>query len=277
MIIRRHRSVTRSAKPVVGLAITAVMLSPLLWMVSASLQTRSQLYDVPAHILPPTPTLSNFRAVLSSQIGSLGTSLIIGVATALFSLIIAVPAAYALAQRRFRWTGLIVLILLIAQMIPNVMTATPLYLIFNKLGLVNSYPALILADSTYAVPFAILVLRAFFVEVPPELREAAFIDGAGELRALVGVVLPVVRVGVISVGLFCFLFAWADFVYALTFTTNGSVVPFTLSIYSFIGAQQTNWNYLMAASVLGVIPGALLMIVAQRYIAAGITSGAVKG
>jgi multiple sugar transport system permease protein len=277
MIIFRERSVVRATKPVFGIAITAVILSPLLWMVSASLQTRSQLYETPAHLLPPTPTLDNFRAVISSQIGSLGTSLIVGVGTAALSLFIAVPAAYALAQQRFRWTGAIVLILLVAQMIPNVMTATPFYLIFNSLGLVNSHAALILADSTYAVPFAVLVLRAFFVEVPPELREAALIDGAGELRALVAIVLPVVRVGVIAVGLFCFLFAWADFVYALTLNTDGSVVPFTLSIYSFIGAQQTNWNYLMAASVLGVVPGALLMIGAQRYIAAGLTGGAVKG
>jgi multiple sugar transport system permease protein len=274
---RNGQAVTRIAKPIFGLAITAAMLSPLLWMVSASLQTRTQLYDIPSHILPPTPTLANFRAVISSQIGSLGTSVVISVATAIFSLIIAVPAAYALAQKRFRWTGTIVLVLLVTQMIPNVMTATPFYLMFNRLGLVNSYPALVLADSTYAVPFAILVLRAFFVEVPAELREAALIDGAGELRALLRVILPVVRTGVIAVGLFCFLFAWADFVYALTLSTDGSVVPFTLSIYSFIGAQQTNWNDLMAAAVLGIIPGAVLLIGAQRYIAAGLIGGAVKG
>ncbi|GAW50133.1 MULTISPECIES: carbohydrate ABC transporter permease [unclassified Nocardioides] len=275
---RRHsQAVGRVLKPIIGVAITAVMLSPLLWMISASLQTRTQLYEIPAHILPPTPTLANFEAVISTQIGSLGTSVVISVATAILSLIISVPAAYALAQRQFRWTGTIVLLLLITQMIPNVMTATPFYLMFSRLGLVNSYPALVLADSTYAVPFAILVLRAFFVEVPAELREAALIDGAGELGALLRVVLPVVRTGVIAVGMFCFLFAWADFVYALTLSTDGSVVPFTLSIYSFIGAQQTNWNELMAAAVLGIIPGAVLLIGAQRYIAAGLIGGAVKG
>lgn len=261
----------------VALVVTAILLFPVYWIIVASFERQSDLYSSTPHLFPPAPTLANFRTVFPDQISAIGTSCIVALATTALSLFIALPVAYALAALRSRWIALIVFLLLVAQMVPSVMNATPLYLAFNDLRLTNSYAALIIADSTYAVPFAILVLRAFLLEIPPELREAALVDGASEWRALTSVILPIIRPGLVAASLFSFLFAWGDFVYALTMSNNGSVTPLTLSIYSYLGSHLIQWNLLMAAATLGLIPGAVLLVVAQRYVAAGLTAGAVKG
>jgi multiple sugar transport system permease protein len=201
---------------------------------------------------------------------------VVSTCSALLSVAIAVPAAYALAAFRLRITGLALFLLLVTQIVPTVMLATPLYLTFSHLGLLNSIPGLVIADSSAGVPFAILVLTAFLSDFPKELREAAFIDGAGEVRTLVSVVLPPSRTALISAGLFSFLFAWADFLWAVTLNTNGAVVPLTLSIYEFIGNHQVNWGAVMATGTIAIIPALILLVVAQRYVSAGLTSGAVK-
>jgi multiple sugar transport system permease protein len=143
--------------------------------------------------------------------------------------------------------------------------------------LINSLLALILADSTLAVPFAVLILRAFMVSVPSELLEAAYVDGASRLRSLWSVVLPISRNAMITAGLFAFLFAWGDFLFGLTLTTTDSNIPVTVGMYRFIGVYTTNWNSVMATGVIASIPAAVLLVVAQRYVAAGVTGGAVKG
>jgi multiple sugar transport system permease protein len=178
----------------------------------------------------------------------------------------------------FRITALIVFCLLLTQMIPTVTLATPMFLIFNQLGLLNNYLGLVLADSTYAVPFAILILRAFFLSIPYELAQAAFVDGTGEWGAFIRVILPLVLPGVVTAGLFAFLFAWGDFIYALTLiTTNSIVVPVSLSIFSYLGQYSSAWNSAMAVSTVACIPAAILLVLFQRYITAGLTSGALKG
>jgi multiple sugar transport system permease protein len=277
MLARRHPTLSAYGKTLLGLAITAVVLFPILWIISASFQTTRQLSDITPHVLPPTPTLVNYREVLQTQLGPLETSLIVATLTAALSLVIAVPAAYALAAFSWRWTALVVFVVLVTQMIPSVMIATPLYLLFNKLHLLNTYSGLVLADSSMGIPFAVLLLRAFFGDVPAELREASLVDGAGEFRTLLFVMLPLARTAIISAGVFCFLFAWGDFLYALTLNTNGTVTPLSLSIYGFFDFPIVNWGGLMAAAVLAIVPGAVLLVLAQRYIAAGLTAGAVKG
>lgn len=277
MFAWKHPALSAYGKTVIGLVITLIILFPILWIISASFQTTRELFDITPHLLPPTPTLANYREAIHSQLGPLETSVIVASLTAVVSLVVAVPAAYALAAFSWRWTALIVFVVLVTQMIPSVMVATPLYLLFNKLHLLNTYYGLVLADSSMGIPFAVLLLRAFFGDIPPEMREAALVDGAGELRTLLFVILPVARTAIISAGVFCFLFAWGDFLYALTLNTNGTVTPLSLSIYGFFDFPIVNWGGLMAAAVMAIVPGAVLLVLAQRYIAAGLTAGAVKG
>ena len=262
---------------VVGIAIIIVMLFPLYWMLANSLETNQEIFSIPVSIIPTSITLQPYTEILATQLPHLLSSLIIALGTVIVSLIIALPAAYALAHFHFRITLLIVFCLLVTQMIPAVTLATPMFLIFDKLGLLNSYPGIILADTTYAVPFAVLILRAFLQSIPRELTEAAFVDGAGEWGAFFRIIVPLAVPGIVTAGLFAFLFAWGDFLYALTIMTTNDIQPISLSIYTYIGQFNSQWNTMMALATLAAIPAALLLLFFQRYITSGITSGALKG
>jgi multiple sugar transport system permease protein len=150
------------------------------------------------------------------------------------------------------------------------------YLIFNNLGMLDSVWGLILADSTLAVPFGVLIFTAFMSGIPDELMSAAKIDGAGTWRTFRSVVLPVSRNSVVTVALFAFLWAWSDFLFASTLDRGGDLQPITMGIYRYIGNNTQDWNAIMATAVVASVPAAVLLIVAQRYVAAGVTAGAVK-
>lgn len=263
-------------KVTAGWLIGAVLLFPLYWMLNASLQPREALLGISPSWYPDPLILDSYRSVLVSQAPNILTSCIVAGATALLSLIVAAPCAYALVVFRMKWTTLFVLGLLIAQMIPHVVMANALYAIYARLGLLNSYAGLILADSTMGIPFAILILRAFMVSLPRTLVEAALCDGTGHWGAFFRIILPLSRNGLITAGLFCFLFAWSDFIFALTMGTKQKIVPITLGIYQFIGVEMTSWNEIMATAVLASIPPIVLLLFGQRYITAGLTGGAVK-
>jgi multiple sugar transport system permease protein len=133
-----------------------------------------------------------------------------------------------------------------------------------------------LADASLGIPFSIVLMRSFMVSIPGEVIEAAQMDGAGPVRTFVRVVLPMSRNSLITSGLFAFLFSWSDFMFALTLNTTDDVKPVTLGIYQYIGAHVGDWGSVMAASVLSAVPAAILLVLAQKYIAAGITGGSVK-
>jgi multiple sugar transport system permease protein len=260
----------------VALAILAVLLFPLYWMINISLQPAHDLLRIPPELFPFDATLHAYGNALSAEGHALLVSLVISVGTAALSLVIAIPTAFAMAQLQLRLSRPILFALLVAQVVPSIIMANALFKIMAKLDLLNTLVALILADSTLAVPFAVLILRAFMISVPRELVESAYVDGASRLRTLRSIVVPVSRNAIITAGLFSFLFAWGDFLFGLTLTTTNAVAPVTVGLYSFIGAYSTDWNAVMATGVLASIPAAVLLVVAQRYVAAGVTGGAVK-
>jgi multiple sugar transport system permease protein len=161
-------------------------------------------------------------------------------------------------------------------MIPGIVMAMGFYGIFLDLGLLNSWWGLIIADSTIAVPFGVMIFTAFMSGIPGELIAAARIDGANTWRTFRSVVLPVSRNAVVTVSLFTFLWAWSDFVFANTLDGGGDMRPITLGIYHYIGNNNQEWNAIMATAVVASIPAAVLLVLAQRYVAAGVTAGAVK-
>ncbi len=260
-----------------GVMIIAVMLFPLYWMIDASLLRPQDLVSRTPTWFPVHGTLDGYRNVLSSQGGHLLVSLVVSLGTAAVTLLVAAPAAYGMAKLRVPGRRPLLFALLVAQMIPGIVMANSLYVAANRLGLINSPLALILADSTLCVPFATLILHSFLRGVPNELSEAAAIDGASRLRTFLSVILPVSRNAVITAALFSFLFAWADFLFGVTLTTQDNRAPVTVGIYRFIGANLTDWNSVMATGVVASVPAAVLLVVAQRYVAAGIGSAAVKG
>ncbi len=264
----------RAGNTAAALLVLAVMLFPVYWMLSTALQPHSSIADT--NLIPSSPSLDNFEAALDSQGGSLVTSLVVALGAVAVCLALAAPAAYGLAQFGLRGGRAIVFGTLITQMVPGIVVANALYSAYAQLHLVNSYLGLILADASLGLPFAIVLLRAFMVSIPREVIEAAMVDGANRFTAFLRIVLPMSRNALITAGLFAFLFAWADFIFALTLNTTDDVRPVTLGIYEFIGAHVSDWGAVMATAVLSAIPAAILLIVAQRYIAAGITGGSLK-
>jgi multiple sugar transport system permease protein len=270
----------RYSKTLLGTLIVAIYLFPVYWMAATSLKSLRDIFAVPPSLVPIPPVLESYSvAVINNPlvIKAILNSVVISVGTLVLTLVLAAPAAYALARLRLRFTALALLILLLAQMLPTILIAGPLFVIFSQFGLVDSYPAVILADTTIiTLPFAIIVLRPFFLSVPKDLEEAAMIDGASRLGAFWRVVLPLVRPGLITVGAFSFLFAWGEFVFGLTLLTSEGLQPVTVALNKFIGQFSTRWNNLMAVSTAVAIPIVLIFAVLQRYIVGGITAGATK-
>lgn len=258
-------------------AALVVVLFPVYAVVVGSFESTTTLFSGNYYWLPHAATLDNYRTVIQAQSGNVLTSLIVGVGTALLALVVAVPAAYALAKYRLRVTVVIVSARLVAQIVPSIVLATSLFIIFHWVHLVNTYPGLIIADGSYAIPFAILVLRAFFFGLPNEVMQAARVDGATEWQTFRRIVVPLARSAVITVAVFAFLNGWGDFIFALTVLNGTNIVPITLGIYTYLGNYSTDWGAVMASAAFAMVPAAVMLVIAQRYIASGLTAGSVVG
>lgn len=263
-------------KTATGLVLTGLMLFPIYWMINVSFTRDTDMRASPPHLFPYNGTLEGYRAVLDQQLPYLRTSLLVGLGTVILTVVLAAPAGYSLAKLRPRGGGVLSFVLLIAQMIPGIIMAMGFYAIYLNAGVLNTVPGLILADSTIAVPFGVLIFTAFMSGIPEELMQAAVIDGASRWRTFVSIVLPVSRNSIVTVSLFAFLWAWSDFMFATTLDGGGDHQPITLGIYHYIGNNNQQWNAIMATAVVASIPATILLVIAQRYVATGVTAGAVK-
>lgn len=250
------------------------MLFPIYWMINSSVAPGG--VTIGGGLFTTQPTLDGYVAAIREQGHSLLISVIISLSSVVLCLVISAPAAFAVAHFQLRGVKFFLAAILVTQMIPGIVVANALYSLYNSLGLLNSIFGLILADSTAGIPFAVLVMSAFMQALPKELVEAARVDGAGYWRAFFYVVLPVSKNALITAAVFTFLHAWGDFLFALTLTTTPDVRPVTLGIYTFIGSEVVQWNAVMATAVLASIPAVIFLIFAQKYIAAGTTSGSLK-
>ena len=263
-------------KTALGLLFTAVMLFPVYWMVNVSLTRDQDMRKSPPNLVPAHATLHGYRQVLDKQLPYLGTSLVVGLGTVAVTVVLAAPAGFALAKLRPAGGGLVGFLMLVAQMIPGIIMAMGFYAIYLSLGFLQSVPGLIVADSTLAVPFAVLIFTAFMSGIPGELLQAARVDGAGTVRAFRSIVLPMSRNAIVTVSLFAFLWSWSDFLFASTLDGGGAHEPITLGIYRYIGNNNQEWNAIMATAVVASLPAAAILVLAQRYVAAGVAAGAVK-
>lgn len=273
-MLSRNSSTRRGLRTAVGIILVGIMLFPIYWMVNASLAPGGNNLNI--QLLPLNPDFGGYTRAIADQGQNLVTSMVVAIGAALLSLVIATPCAYALAQFPIRGSNTLLFVVLIAQMIPGIVIANALYTAYNTLGLLNTVVGLILADATAGIPFSILIIRAFMEAFPKEIVEAAHIDGCGHVRAFWSIVLPVSINSLITAGIFSFLFAWSDFLMALTLTTGQTIRPVTLGLYNYIGTNDTDWSSVMATAVIASLPAVVLMIAAQKYIAAGATGGAVK-
>jgi len=276
-------SLTRLALALVAVGIYVL---PLYWMVSTSIKSPDQIFQKPPLLFPAAPQWEGYRAVLGLPTERLNlyinmavylkNSLIIASATTLLALVLAIPAAYALARFSFRGRTPYLLFLLVSQMLPSVLLVIPLFVIFKSLGLINNYPGVILADTALALPFAIIILRASFLQIPIPLEEAAWIDGGSRLQVLWHVILPLIRPGLVAVAVFSFLTAWGEFVFALSFLQKPELQPVSIGVFQFVGMYTTNWDAMMAFSTLISIPAIVALLVLQRQFIGGLTGGSMK-
>jgi multiple sugar transport system permease protein len=268
----------RYHRTIVAILFVMVYLFPVYWMVSTSLKSRGDIFATPPNLFPAPIDLTSYRdQVLHNNVllTVFTNSLIISLGTMILTLLLAVPGAYALARLKLRGRGIMLLLLLVGQLLPSIVIAGPLFIIFSRLGLLNTLPGLILADTTFTLPFSVIILRPFFLAVPTELEAAAKVDGCTQLGVLWRIVLPYVRPGLITVAAFTFLIAWGEFVFALTLNTKTNQ-PVTVALNKFIGQYGTQWNDLMAVSTVVALPIMVIFASLQRFIVGGLTSGAVK-
>jgi multiple sugar transport system permease protein len=270
-----------------GLLVTLVYLIPLYWMVSTSLKPVDQIFQKPPVLFPSKLQIDSYKQILGFPTGRpeiyinailyLKNSLIIASITTLLTMLMAVPAAYGLSRFKFRGQSAFVLFLLVAQMLPSVLMVIPLFVLFRQWSIINlPYISVILADTALALPFAIIVLRTSFLQIPTAIEEAAWIDGGSRLQVLYYIILPLIRAGLVAVGVFSFLIAWGEFVFALSFIQNPELQPISIGTFQFIGMYKSNFDSMMAFSTIVAIPAVVAFLFLQRQFISGMTSGSVK-
>jgi multiple sugar transport system permease protein len=265
-----------------GIAISAVFVLPLLWEVFRSLQPESTVSAPPSGASFTHLTFANYRTLLSGQddiIRNVVNSLIVGALTAVLTSLVSLLAGYGFALFRFRGSGLVFGLVLLAFMIPFQAVLTPLFLEMHSLHLLNSLIGLALFYTTFNLPVGVYVMRNSFLQVPGELADAARVDGASALKALVSVFRPLVMPGVATTALFAFLFSWTEFLGALSFLTNDGLftLPVALSNVETGTYGSVNYGLLLAGAVIAMIPCIVVYVSLQRFYVRGLVSGALKG
>ena len=281
MSMKTRRRLSTGIWSFIGILCFLLLMFPIYWMLCDSLMTEPQIFSSPPYLVPPTPSLNSYTYIFTSDALDvwrlLMNSFILGGSTMILSVILSVPAAYALSKFPIRGKKLILLVFLISQMLPSVFNLIPYFYIFKALGVTETYLAPIIADMTMAIPFTVIMLRPFFQSVPSALAEAARIDGCNHFQSFLKVMLPICAPGVAVSLVFSFLFSYSDMIYAKTFLSDTKMWPLTTGIYQTIGRYGIQWSNAMAFAVVVTIPVLLIFICMQHYIVDGLVAGAVKG
>ncbi len=260
---------------------------PVAWLVISSISTRSELLSTPIHWIPQQPTFQNYINILFPAQGTsevaktfritLWNSLLVASSVTVIALVFGSLASYALVRLRFPFRQSMLIGILGTRMIPEISLVIPLYLFATRFGLFNSPYILIITYLSFALPFAIWLMAAFFDTIPIELEDAARIDGCSRFEILWKIIMPISAPGLVSTGLFVFLTAWDEFFFALILTSTVSAKTVPVAIAEFTGRYVVDVGGMMTGGVLAAIPPVLLSLIFQRYIVSGLTAGAVKG
>lgn len=260
-------------------ALTIFCLFPLAWIVVSSLKDLSETFRIPPIWLPHRPTLQNFVTVLTLR--SFGryfvNSLIVSGATTLFSIVLASLAGYGFSRFRFPGARALMVTVLGAQMFPGLVLIIPVFTLASRVHLLNTYSVLILAYTSFSLPFCVWMMKGFFDGIPKELDEAAVIDGCTRMGVFTRVILPLSLPGLVATAIFSFLVAWNEFLFGVVLATRENMYVVTVGIASTIGEFQVRWNELMASAVLATVPTILLYSLLERYLVRGLSAGAIKG
>jgi ABC-type glycerol-3-phosphate transport system permease component len=272
MKVRRILLVVAAAAAVV------IWLFPVYWMVIASFTPEARIFGAPT-LVPRAIVFDHYRALFEGRgfWTPIRNSLVVAAVTTVLSVALGALCAYALARLRFRGKSLVLAFVLAISMFPQISIVSPLYLLLRELRLINTYPGLVLPYMTFALPLTIWLLVGFFRLLPAELEEAALMDGASRLRTLGEIILPLAWPGLATTAILTFLYCWNEFLFALSFTLGPERYTVPVAIALFRGQHQVPWGQILAGAVVATIPVAVVVLIAQRRIVAGLTAGAVKG
>lgn len=275
----RLRSLATPGKYLALAAYLVFLAFPLLWLVSTALKTPQELALIDPTIVPDAPTFENFRIAFEQQpiARSLLNTVIVAGISALVTVMLSIPAAYVMARYRSVVSRTTMIWVLLSQLFPFMLVIIPLFLVLRNAGLYDTQLGLIIVYVVWSMPFALWMLRSYVAGIPLELEEAAAMDGASKFRTLRDVVAPLLVPGVVAAGLFAFVSAWNEFLFALVLLRSQELQTISLTLVKFIGAEGvTNLGPLAAASLVATIPSLIFFAVIQRRLVGGLLGGAVK-
>ena len=263
---------------VVGVLGVALYLFPIYWMFISGLKTASEIFANPPTLFPRNPTLDTFEYVIVREnvLRYLRNSLTIALPVTAITLVLGSMGGYAMCRIRSRIVDVALMTVLLLQVFPEALLATPMFIIFRTLEILNTFAAVILATASKTLAFALVILRPMFQQIPVEIEEASLVDGCSQFQSFWRIVLPLMRVPLIVVGALSFVQAYGQFVYAFTLLSRNELHPATVGIYSFVGAEYADWHRVMAFSSVFVLPILVVFLLLQNKIVAGLTAGALK-
>ena len=261
-----------------ALIITIMFLFPVYWLIQMSFKSDGEIYGKVLTYFPRELSVQGWIQNFGRQdfIQALKNSMIIAVLTMVLSLVFGIPAAYGLGRYKNKASHYVLLVFLVSQMLPASVMLTPMYLIFSKMDLLNTYFAPSVAVAAACIPFTCVTLRPYFKSIPTAIDDAARIDGCNAYQSFFLLMIPAIQTGIITVAAISFLNGWNDLLYSMTFNVKDVMRPLTANIKKFQDSYGTRWNCIMAYGTILIIPVLIIFTTLQKYIVGGLTSGAVK-
>jgi multiple sugar transport system permease protein len=263
----------------ITLGFVIVLFAPIVWMARISLTPRPDLFTIPPESIIGNFNFAGYINLLDMQnfLRYYLNSVIVGFCTVGVCLVAGVLAAFSFSRFRYRGRNLLMMLALAAQMFPWALLLISIYIFFNTMQLLNTYPGIILAHTTFALPLTIWIIKSYFDTIPRELEESAFIDGCGRMRTLYMIIMPVSAPGILAASIYVFIFSWNDFIFGLTITTEDKMRILAPGIaMSFIGEFEYKWIEMMSSCIAVTIPILIVFLFLQRYFIEGLTAGALK-
>jgi len=276
---RIHKLINRSLLYLVVISSCGLVVFPFYWMFVTSIQPAESLFRFPPYLIPLHPTFDSYVNIFRERPLArwMANSAVVSSATTVLSLILGAIGGYNLARFQYRGKGFIELLILSTQMMPGVLLIIPIYVVFLNLGLLDSLVGLIIAYTTFSLPFCVWMLRSYFMGIPVELEESAMVDGCGRLGAMWRITLPLSLPALVATSMFAFVLAWDELVFAVALTNGQDVRVVAAGLSGFNTGYTIPTADLMAASAVSTIPVLLLFLFTQRYLLSGLTAGAIKG
>ncbi len=260
------------------LLIIIIFFFPFFWIITSSFKVPEEIIATSTTIIPRSFTLEHYNKILfnSDFFIYLKNSLIVSFSSMIISIILSVSAAYGLHKLKFFGNKFVEYSLLVTYAFPGVILLVPIYLLFAKINLLNSYFALIIVNVLFATPFAVWMLKAFFKLIPNEIEEAAYIDGASRFNIIFKIIIPLAAPGIASVAIFCFIISWTEYLFASILISGDNLKTLPVGLAGIVGQYQIDWGFLLSGAVLASLPVIILFLFIGKYFVSGLTEGAIK-